>query len=51
MILTTWRKDIVCAYSNQANGYLVEPVRFDRFKQLLNELGYYWLGWNHQMRT
>jgi hypothetical protein len=34
------------AYDHHANSYLVKPVDFDRFIQLMNDLGFYWLGWN-----
>ena len=48
IVLTTseTEKDIAKAYHNHANSYLVKPVGFDDFKKLLDELGFYWLGWN-----
>jgi hypothetical protein len=27
--------------------YLVKPVDFDNFTSLMEDLGCYWLGWNH----
>jgi CheY-like chemotaxis protein len=39
-------RDIVQAYDNYANSYLVKPVDFDQFTQLMHDLGFYWLGWN-----
>ncbi|MFH0736367.1 MAG: response regulator [bacterium] len=39
-------KDLVSAYSNYANSYLVKPLDFNKFTQLMKDLGFYWLGWN-----
>ena len=39
---------IVRAYNNHANSYLVKPLDFDKFTQLMQTLGLYWLGWNRQ---
>ncbi len=48
VILTTSEaeKDVAKAYYNHANSYLVKPVGFDEFKRLMDDLGFYWLGWN-----
>ncbi len=48
VILTTSEtpQDMAGAYGYHANSYLVKPVCFTKFKQLTNDLGYYWLGWN-----
>ena len=48
VILTTSdaEKDLVRAYEYNANSFLVKPVDFDRFDQLMNDLGFYWLAWN-----
>jgi CheY-like chemotaxis protein len=48
VILTTSEadKDVTKAYNHHANSYLVKPVGFDEFKQLMDDLGYYWLSWN-----
>jgi CheY-like chemotaxis protein len=48
VILTTSAadQDIIQAYNHSANSYLVKPVSFERFTQLMEDLGYYWLGWN-----
>jgi hypothetical protein len=47
MIINTSRsgKDVV-GYYNHANSYLVKPVGFEEFKKLMDDLGFYWLGWN-----
>lgn len=48
VVLTTSEaeKDVARAYFNHANSYLVKPVGFEEFKQLMDDLGSYWLGWN-----
>lgn len=48
VILTTSEaeKDVAKAYYNHANSYLVKPVGFEEFKKLMDDLGFYWLGWN-----
>ena len=49
VILTTSaaEQDVARAYEAHANSYLVKPVDFDNFTALMEELGFYWLGWNH----
>ena len=48
IILTTSdaEPDINAAYQNHANSYLVKPLDFAKFKQLMDDLGFYWLAWN-----
>ena len=48
VVLTTSdaEKDVAKAYSHHANSYLVKPVGFEEFKQLMDDLGFYWLNWN-----
>ena len=50
VILTTSEaeRDIARAYENYANSYLVKPVGFDKFTQLMDDLGFYWLCWNRR---
>jgi CheY-like chemotaxis protein len=43
--------DIAMAYANNANSYLVKPVDFTQFSDLLETLGYYWMVWNHHSKT
>ena len=43
--------DIAMAYSNNANSYLVKPVDFQQFSELLETLGTYWMLWNHHSKT
>ncbi len=40
-------RDIFAAYNNYANSYLVKPVDFEKFTQMMHTLGFYWLVWNH----
>ena len=53
IILTTSEaeKDVARAYDNHVNSYLVKPVGFDDFSKLMNDLGFYWLGWNSHPRV
>lgn len=48
VILTTSSADtdIARAYAGNANSYLVKPIDFTRFAELMDTLGYYWLAWN-----
>jgi CheY-like chemotaxis protein len=48
VILTTSDadRDIALAYGYQANSYLVKPVGFEEFSQLMQDLSSYWMGWN-----
>lgn len=39
-------KDIAQSYEYHANSYLVKPVGFDDFTEMMEQLGFYWLGWN-----
>ena len=48
VVLTTSEadRDMTRAYVNHANSYVVKPVDFQKFRDLMNELGIYWLKWN-----
>lgn len=50
VILTTSAADmdVAKAYKRHANSYLVKPIDFEQFTKMMNELGYYWLAWNHK---
>lgn len=50
VILTTSAAevDVAKAYDFHANSYLVKPIDFDSFTKMMDELGYYWLAWNHK---
>ena len=49
VILTTStaERDVVSAYAQHANSYLVKPVDFATFTRLMHDLGLYWLQWNY----
>jgi CheY-like chemotaxis protein len=48
VVLTTSEADkyVARAHYNHANSYLVKPVGFEEFRKLMDDLGFYWLGWN-----
>ncbi len=48
VVLTTSEAedDVVKAYGHGASSYLVKPVDFDKFTELLASFGFYWLAWN-----
>jgi CheY-like chemotaxis protein len=48
VVLTTSDKDsdIARAYDLHANAYLVKPVDFSTFVDLMRDLGFFWLVWN-----
>jgi len=43
--------DIAMAYVYNANSYLVKPVDFIQFSELLESICSYWLLWNHHSTT
>lgn len=49
VILTTsyTEIDVSKAYEHHANSYLVKPLDFEKFTRLMQDLGFYWLSWNH----
>jgi len=48
VILTTSgaESDVEKAYKFNVNSYLVKPLDFDKFSELLQTFGFYWLAWN-----
>jgi len=48
VVLTTSEaeRDVARAYEYHANSYLVKPVGYEDFGELMNDLGFYWLSWN-----
>ena len=52
VILTTSANetDVAKAYEYRANSYLVKPVDFSQFSELLDAFGSYWLTWNQFYR-
>lgn len=53
VVLTTSEaeRDVARAYDHHANSYLVKPLDFSRFSELMDSLGYYWLAWNRDPWT
>lgn len=49
VILTTSQaeEDVAKAYKLHANSYVVKPVDFNKFEQLMDDLGFYWMAWNY----
>lgn len=52
IILTTSdaEQDTTRAYHNYANSYLVKPLGYEQFRQLIDDLGVYWLVQNRPPR-
>ncbi|MEI6519496.1 MAG: response regulator [bacterium] len=48
VVLTTSKaeQDMVKAYALHANSYLVKPVDFTKFTELMTTFGFYWVAWN-----
>lgn len=49
VVLTTSQAqlDVDSAYSRRVNSYLVKPLDFAQFGQMMADLGRYWIDWNH----
>lgn len=39
-------EDIIQAYDQRANSYLVKPVDYSAFSAMMHDLGLYWFLWN-----
>ena len=50
VVLTTseGERDLVDAYQLKANAYVVKPVDFGKFVELMHDLGLFWLAWNRR---
>jgi DNA-binding response OmpR family regulator len=48
---STAEQDVVHAYEYRVNSYLVKPVDYAQFSQLMHDLGFYWLNWNYYPRS
>jgi len=48
VVLTTsdGESDVAKAYLNHTNSYVVKPVDYQKFRDLMNDLGFYWMSWN-----
>lgn len=38
--------DMRAAYRNGANGYLIKPLEFEQFREMIASLCHFWLDWN-----
>ena len=49
VILTTSEAehDVARAYEQHANSFVVKPLDFAHFTDLMKDLGFYWLRWNY----
>lgn len=43
---STAETDVAEAYESKASSYLVKPVDFENFRQLMEQFASYWLEWN-----
>jgi CheY-like chemotaxis protein len=41
-------RDVASAYECHANSYLVKPLDFGKFTDMMESLGFFWLAWNHR---
>jgi DNA-binding NarL/FixJ family response regulator len=50
VVLTSSREecDLIETYRLGANSYIVKPVEFDKFTEVVDRLGYYWMLVNQQ---
>ena len=48
VVLTTseGERDVAKAYFNHTNSYVVKPVDYQKFRDLMDNLGFYWMSWN-----
>ena len=48
VVLTTseGERDVAKAYLNHTNSYVVKPVDYHKFRELMDNLGFYWMSWN-----
>ena len=48
VVLTTseGERDVIKAYVNHANSYIVKPVDYKKFRDLLDDLCFYLMSWN-----
>lgn len=53
VILTTSNavNDVEKAYELNANSYLVKPIDYTDFNNLLTTFGFYWLKWNQNLKN
>ena len=49
VILTTSEaeRDVTKAYEQHTNSYVIKPLDFEGYTTLMEDLSFYWLGWNY----
>ncbi len=52
VVLTTseGERDVAKAYLNHTNSYVVKPVDYQKFRNLMDDLGFYWMSWNTTLK-
>ena len=52
VVLTTseGERDVAKAYLNHTNSYVVKPVDYQKFRDLMDDLGFYWMSWNTTLK-
>jgi len=50
VVLTTSaaERDLVESFKLHANSYLVKPVDYSKFDEMIQAMGFFWLVWNYQ---
>lgn len=48
MTTSAAESDVARAYENRVNSYVVKPLDLQKFTELLDLIGYYWLVWNER---
>lgn len=53
VVLTTseGERDIAKAYINHTNSYVVKPIDYKKFCDLMDDLGFYWMSWNTTLKN
>lgn len=48
VVLTTSNadRDLRNAYESKVNSYVVKPIGFDEFREMVHHLGTFWFSWN-----
>lgn len=49
MTSSSEQRDLVEGYRLGVNSYIQKPVSFDRFQQIVSQLGFYWLAVNESL--
>ena len=47
MTTSSAEEDVVQAYENHANSYVIKPTDYEGYTSFVDQLGTYWYGWNY----